>query len=257
MGILSSAYQVLHDEIYQSIPEINCRACGKCCVSPHMTLIEFCYIMTSLLEQSVELEHILSRVVTAHPDYHGNLMCRFQTPDNRCMIYPHRALVCRLHGHPVLKKMGLQYQVNCPPSAVSSEVFSPDDVYGLMDRLTEINQGYYSYYSPPYWISGLNTESWLTILCSDLQQNIFRLLKKIMLREFNIKSIEAYFTQNAPLKEKLSVIDKFQSQLSSGNSETLKPLIRSIQNDFPETGAYYYFEAEMYEKTLKNKRSII
>jgi Fe-S-cluster containining protein len=257
MGILSSAYQVLRDEIYLNIPEMNCRACGRCCVSPHMTLIEFCYIMTSLLDKSAQLENILSREVAAHPDYNGNLMCRFQTPDNRCMIYPHRALVCRLHGHPVLKKMGLQYHVHCPTAAVSSEVFDADDVYALMDRLTEINQGYYSYYSPPYWVSGLNTESWLTILCGDLQQNIFRLLKKIMLKEINSISIEPYFMQTVPLKEKLRVIDMFQVQLSSSHNETLIPLIRSIQNDFPETGAYYYFEAEMYEKTLKNKRSII
>ncbi len=162
MGILSSAYQALRDEIYQNVPEMSCAACGQCCVSPHMTLIEFCYLMTSLREKPDQLLQILSRMVPAHPEYHGNLLCRFQTQDNHCGVYEQRALVCRLHGHPVLKRLGLQYHVHCTSGERSTPEFTPDEVYGLMDRLTELNQGYYSYYSPPYWVSGLNTEAWLT-----------------------------------------------------------------------------------------------
>ncbi|MEI6127346.1 MAG: YkgJ family cysteine cluster protein [Pseudomonadota bacterium] len=257
MGILSSAYEVLRHKIYRSIPEISCRACGQCCVSPHMTLIEFCYLMTPLLEQPERLAEMLSRMVPAHPEYMGNLICRFQTPDSLCGIYSCRPLVCRLHGHPVLKKMGMQYHVFCSLADGTSENFSPEDVYGLMDSLTVLNQGYYSYYTPPYWVSGLNTESWLTILLSDLPQNIFRLLKKIMLRELAMPGLEKYFQQTVRIREKLEVIDSFQSEYPFGRIEALIPIIRKIQNDFPETGAYYYFEAEMYEKALKEKRSIM
>jgi len=201
--------------------------------------------------------HILSRVVPAHPEYIGNLMCRFQTPENMCEIYPHRPLVCRLHGHPVLENMGMQYNVHCSQTASPDERFSPEDVYTLMDRLTELNQGYYSYYTPPYWVSGLNTECWFTILFGDLQQNIFRLLKKIMLRELAVEGFEKYFLQKVRLEEKLELVDLFQTEYRRGSSEVLLPLIRKLQNDFPETGAYYYFEAEMYEKALKEKRSIM
>ena len=258
MGILSSAYQVLRDEIYRSIPDITCRACGQCCVSPHMTLIEFCYLTSALLEKPEQLAEMLSRMVPAHPEYLGNLLCRFQTSDNRCGVYSCRPLVCRLHGHPVLKKMGMQYHVYCSLADGADEKnFSPDDVYGLMDSLTALNQGYYSYYTPPYWVSGLNTESWLTILFSDLPQNIFRLLKKIMLREITMKGYENYFQQKVRMREKLEVIDLFQAEYPLGRTETLLPIIHKIQNDFPETGAYYYFEAEMYEKALKEKRSIV
>lgn len=254
MGILSSAYQALHDEIYKNIPQMNCAACGQCCVSPHMTLIEFCYLMTSLCDKPDQLLQILSRMVPAHPEYNGNLLCRFQTQDNHCGVYEHRAMVCRLHGHPVLKKLGLQYHVHCASSEQYALDFTPDEVYGLMDRLTELNQGYYSYYAPPYWVSGLNTESWLTILFGDFSQNIFRLLKKIMLKELNIQDMARYFTQPVRLQEKLTVIDQFQAELAGGRCEILIPLIRRIQNDFPETGAYYYFEAEMYEKALREQR---
>lgn len=254
MGILSSAYQALHEEIYQAIPEIPCDACGQCCVSPHMTLIEFCYLMAPLCLRPDLLQQILSRIVPAHPEYHGNMLCRFQTPDNRCGVYERRALVCRLHGHPVLRKMGFQYQVHCSGSSTSTGSLMPEDVYGLMDRLTELNKGYYSYYCPPYWVSGLNTETWLTVLFGNFEQHIFKLLKKIMLKELDIQHMAHHFTQHVRLSEKLGLIDRFQAELPLCRAETLVPLLRRIQNDFPETGAYYYFEADMYEKSLTEQR---
>ncbi|MCX8043117.1 MAG: YkgJ family cysteine cluster protein [Desulfobacterota bacterium] len=254
MGILSSAYQALQEEIYNAVPDIPCEACGQCCVSPHMTLIEFCYCMFPLTSRPDTLQQILSRIVPAHPEYHGNMLCRFQTPDNKCSVYERRALVCRLHGHPVLRKMGFHYQVHCAASQWCTSTFTPEDVYGLMDRLTELNKGYYSYYCPPYWVSGMNIESWLTVLFADLEQHTFRLLKKIMLKELQIGAMEHFFTQRVRLAEKLALIDKFQAELQYGNIETLIPLLRRIQNDFPETGAYYYFEAEMYEKSLLEQR---
>jgi len=123
-----------------------------------------------------------------------------------------------------------------------------------MDRLTELNKGYYSYYSPPYWVSGMNIETWLTVLFGKFEQHIFKLLKKIMLKEFDIQDMAGFFTQHVRLAEKLDLIDTFQAELPNGRLETLLPLLRCIQNDFPETGAYYYFEAEMYEKSLLEQR---
>jgi len=254
MGILASAYQALQEEIYDSVHDIPCEACGQCCVSPHMTLIEFCYLMVPLCRQPDLLQQVLSRIVPAHPEYHGNMLCRFQTPDNKCSVYNRRALVCRLHGHPVLRKMGFQYQVHCAGSEHCTSPLTPDDVYSLMDRLTELNKGYYSYYSPPYWVSGMNIETWLTVLFGKFEQHIFKLLKKIMLKEFDIQDMAGFFTQHVRLAEKLDLIDTFQAELPNGRLETLLPLLRCIQNDFPETGAYYYFEAEMYEKSLLEQR---
>ncbi len=113
MGIFSSAYHVLNNEIYMQVPKLRCNACGTCCVSPHMTLIEFCYLMKHLLGSPEQLAHTVSRIVPEHPDYPGQLACRFQTPDNLCSVYSHRALACRLHGHPVLEKAGMQYHIHC------------------------------------------------------------------------------------------------------------------------------------------------
>ncbi len=127
------------------------------------------------------------------------------------------------------------------------------DVHSLLDLMTSLNQGYYSHYTPPYWISGLNTESWLTILSTDMPQHIFRLLKKIMLKEPGLQDIVHYFSQRVKINEKLALIELFQSELSQGCFENLEELLQKIQNNFPDTGAYYYFEAEMYKKALEEK----
>ncbi len=52
MGIFSSAYLVLKNDIYNQIPKAGCLACGECCVTPHVTLIEFCYMMDFLVWES-------------------------------------------------------------------------------------------------------------------------------------------------------------------------------------------------------------
>ena len=196
MGIFSSSYNVLRDEIYPKVPEISCNACGACCVSPHMTLIEFCYLMGYLLDKQDLLAQTLSRVVPHHPAYPGHLICRFQTPDSLCLVYPHRALACRLHGHPVLEKAGLQYHVHCKTIKQFDSSFSLGDINALMDHLSRLNQGYYSYYTPPYWISGLNTETWLTIMFTEIPQNVFRLLKKLMIqRTWFTGYVRAFFTE--------------------------------------------------------------
>ncbi len=257
MGILASSYQALRNDIYDHVPAVMCKACGECCVSPHMTLIEFCFLMSHMLETPDFLVSALSRTVPEHPDFPGHLMCRFQTADKLCGVYPGRSLACRLHGHPVLEQTGLKYSVHCPKSSCDGAEFKPEDVYGLMDRLTELNQGYYSYYTPPYWVSGLNTESWLSILFSDIEQPLFRLLKKIINRELGIEHLGDHFTQKVPMSRKLDVIDQFQAALPRGDKELLRSLLKRIQYDFPETGAYYYFEADMYIKALDEERKIV
>ncbi len=71
MGIFSSAYLVLKNEIYNQIPKVSCLACGECCVTPHVTLIEFCYMMDFLSENPDQLIETISKVVVVpyHPDY--------------------------------------------------------------------------------------------------------------------------------------------------------------------------------------------
>ncbi len=251
MGFLSAAITALKEEIYPLIPEIDCKACGKCCVSPHMTFLEFCFILSHLAENPDYFIDILSKNTPFHEDYPGHLTCRFQTAEKLCGIYPYRTLTCRLHGHPVVKEMGLQTDIPCTYAKPVKSTLGRQDLYGLIDRLTELNDGFYSYYRPPYWISGLNTETWLTILFSEMPQNIFQLLQKLMQSEFDLQDFGAYFTQPVKLREKITLIDTFHKKRSLSRPEALCPMLEKIKTGFPLTGAYYVIEANMYLEELE------
>ena len=84
---------------------------------------------------------------------------------------------------------------------------------------------------------------------TDVNKSFFKLLQKIVKRNIEVSEMTPYFIQKVNLKE------KFQSEFSSGNFEKLEPLLYRIQNDFPDTGAYYYFESDLYRNTLLEKRA--
>ena len=90
---------------------------------------------------------------------------------------------------------------------------------------------------------------------TDVNKSFFKLLQKIVKRNIEVSEMAPYFIQKVNLKEKVDLIEKFQSEFSSGNFEKLKPLLYRIQNDFPDTGAYYYFESDLYRNTLLEKRA--
>ena len=131
---------------------------------------------------------------------------------------------------------------------------SQEEVYSFLDKTNNLNQGYYSYYTAPYWVSGLNIETWLTILFTDVNRSFFKLLQKIIVRNFNVSEMAPHFIQKVNLKEKVNLIEEFQTEFSTGNFKNLEPLLDRIQNDFPDTGAYYYFESDLYRNTLLEKR---
>jgi Fe-S-cluster containining protein len=255
MGIFSSAYLVLKNEISNQIPKVSCLACGECCVTPYVTLIEFCYMMDFLSENPDQLIETISKVVPYHPDYPGYFKCRFQTADNFCGIYPNRPLACRMHGHPVLEKMGMQYHVYCLKIQSVERDMPQEEVYAFLDKTNNLNQGYYPYYTAPYWVSGLNIETWMTILFTDVNRSFFKLLQKIIKRNLQVSEMAPHFIQKVNLKEKVELIEEFQSEFSSGQFEKLEPLLYRIQNDFPDTGAYYYFESDLYRNTFLEKRA--
>jgi len=253
VGIFASAYSVVQKQIYDKIPPISCKACGECCVSPHMTLIEFCYLMASLVARPSQLATFLTRIVPEHPSFPGQLKCRFQLPDKRCAVYRYRPLACRLHGHAALQHTGPEYHVSCPNLDPAESCLGKAEVYGFLDQFAALNRGYYSYYSPPYWIASLHTEMWLTILTVEPSRQVFRLLRKLMLRELGRLVLQAGFVQTVSLEQKLSLIDRLQASLPFGRRHELLMLLEKIQHEFPETGAYYYFEAETYRRALDSQ----
>ncbi|MEI6127978.1 MAG: YkgJ family cysteine cluster protein [Pseudomonadota bacterium] len=249
--IISEACKELHVSIYSTVPDVGCRACGGCCVTPHMTMIEFCASMNFLQDKPGLFQETISRLVPSHGSFPGQLMCRFQLPDQLCSIHPSRPLACRLHGHPVLKAMHNQYDVHCDTTKPAADL-TPDDVYGLLDRINVINARFYPHYQTPYWICGLTAEAWLSIVVTDMQQPAFRLLKQIISRACNLKDVSDVFCQTVPIKEKVTLIDAFHALSTSEHVQAIG-LLEEIRDGFPETGAYYYFEADEYLRHIKKK----
>ncbi len=255
MGLFTRAYKVLSGEIYDKVPEVGCRACGRCCVSPHVTLVEFCYMFKSFCDNNPGKIQILTDIIPIHEKFEGNLYCRFQESDGKCGVYTHRPLVCRFHGHPVLSDLGFKYHVPCPDSLEPENILSKDDINTLLEHLSKLNQRFYLHYTHPYWLSALNIECWLTILFGQWQRAYFRSLKDLMVGEFgeSILELAHLYRQNVRLKEKLDLIDAGLTGFQLGRKEDAHVVFKKIQNGFPETGAYYYFEAEMFLFALKGK----
>ena len=57
------------------------------------------------------------------------------------------------------------------------------------------------------------------------------------------------------MKEKVDLIEEFQLEFSAGKFEKLDLLLYRIRNDFPDTGAYYYFESDLYRNTFFENRA--
>ena len=247
MGLFSRANKVLCEEIYDKVPEVGCRACGHCCVSPHVTLVEFCYAFKSFFDNNPEKNQIITDIVPIHEGFKGSLHCRFQKNDGKCGVYTHRPLVCRLHGHQALSDLGFKYQVPCPDSREPESILSKDSINTFLEQLSSLNQRFYLHYTQPYWLSALNIECWLTILFGQWQLAYFQSLKGLMVREFGESVLELahLYHQKVRLKEKLDLIDAGQSEFQLGRKKEAQVIFKKIQSDFPETGAYYYFEAEM------------
>ena len=67
------------DLLYQELPEVDCKKCGLCCVSPTCTLSEFIYLF-DYLQKSVNPEKVKEYILSPpeiHTDYEGNLRCIF------------------------------------------------------------------------------------------------------------------------------------------------------------------------------------
>ncbi|MBW2621978.1 MAG: YkgJ family cysteine cluster protein [Deltaproteobacteria bacterium] len=255
MGLFTRAYKVLCEEIYSRIPDVGCHACGRCCVSPHVTLVEFCHAFKFFLDNNPQKNQIITQIIPIHERFAGNLNCRFQESSGLCGVYSHRPMACRFHGHPAMEKLGFHYHVYCPNALQPEGNLSKDEITAHLDYLSNLNQRFYLHYTLPYWLSGLNIECWLTILFNNWRQAYFQSLKELMVREFgeSVLDLAPLYRQNVRLKEKLDLIEQGQTEFQHGRKESARAIFSKIRNDFPETGTYYYFETEMYLLALEGK----
>ena len=109
------------DDSYDRVAKqygFSCDGCrDNCCRTQfyHHTLIEYVYLKEGLMTLSVDLQNqVKLRAITVMDTFnkaHDNreairLMCPLNV-DTRCILYPYRPMICRLHGIPhELKKPG-------------------------------------------------------------------------------------------------------------------------------------------------------
>lgn len=90
---------------YDKITSGNCNGCANCCYeSVHTYYCEFINILDNLRFNKELFQKILLKIENYYMnDLIENNKCPMLDPDNRCLIYEFRPLVCRLYGHHTLE----------------------------------------------------------------------------------------------------------------------------------------------------------
>ena len=74
-------------EIYENIPSIDCKRCGKCCGTIVFSGIERLIIEEYVARKDIVLEN-----------FSTSRNCPALDENNNCIIYPARPMICRLFG---------------------------------------------------------------------------------------------------------------------------------------------------------------
>lgn len=111
------------DDIYSSIPEVNCKGlCQDACG----------IIACSAIEAEIMQDNgIIPPSVRNHPTQ-GDMTCSHLTDSGKCAIYEHRPLVCRLFG--AVKSLKCVH--GCKPK---NGYMSNEKVKKLIDKLDSLS----------------------------------------------------------------------------------------------------------------------
>ncbi|MBL8029609.1 MAG: YkgJ family cysteine cluster protein [Fibrobacteres bacterium] len=244
------------DELYLEFPPVPCEACGGCCVSPTCTIVEFAGSMRYAINHfsKEKLSELLLQKPEIHKAYDGNLHCLFQDKaTGHCLIHPARTMACRLFGLPVINELSIHNLENCTKLDVA-KINNPtkEKLTEWLQRLTDLNREHLSYYTEPYWVSGLNIESWLAVYFDPLlNDGIFGEMKEFLHRAFDINYLADQFRDETALKDKIDRIAMLYILIDTGSIDAALDLISEIRNGYPLTGTYYLEELEKIEKVLR------
>ncbi len=241
------------DLLYQELPEVDCKKCGLCCVSPTCTLSEFIYLF-DYLQKSVNPEKVKEYILSPpeiHTDCEGNLRCIF-LKNNSCAIHAARTGACRLFGIPSLKELKLTNMEECKnKTTVIKGNCNIAFIKSWLDKLYLLEKKQYHYGIEPYFIKGFNIQCWLDIYFDDsLDFDVFSDIKNIMKHYINLSSYEDSYEPKTGLKEKIDKISILTTLLDSGDREAIHKLLLSIRNDYPATGIYFYDETTAFLEVL-------
>lgn len=203
---------------------------------------------------NVEIQTLLDQLPVFHPDFEGNLKCRFLSKESRCSIHPFRSLACRIHGLPVIDQLKISGQENCRKinPAVQPRV-SVNELRGWLELLTRLNKDHFDFYCEPYWVSGFNIECWFAIIFDPfLDMDVFGELKRQLLDLFpELKELQ--YDDPTDLKGKVDDVTLFYEIMKFGITGKVIGLLDKIISGYPQTGTYYLKEASDYRKIMVEK----
>ncbi|MBN1984489.1 MAG: YkgJ family cysteine cluster protein [Chitinivibrionales bacterium] len=241
-----SLLQQTMQSLYQKLPEVSCRACGRCCVSPTCTLSEFIYLFSNLLQCHPPgfIETAVLEKVKPHESYEGNLHCPFLI-NQKCSVHPYRTAACRLFGVPSVSEFQIDSMVYCPHAItviVGSGSF--EFIQSWLSELITFEGTLYAFNTEPYYIKGMSLQSWLDIYFdTTLNFDVFYDIHKALHTALNLDFLSHTYVPQTGIREKIDKISVAWSLLSLADHQQLPSLLHSILNDYPLTGTYYYEEA--------------
>lgn len=243
--------------LYRDLPQLDCKQCGLCCVSPTCTLSEFIYLANYLQKNFTreKLIKYLSMPVKPHPDYDGNIYCIF-LKKNCCTVHPGRPGACRLFGIPSLKELGISNMEDCKNGINITEGRGDISfINSWLEKLFGLDERLYSFNSGPYYIKGFNIQCWFDIYFDEsFDTDVFSEIKAAMNQNFDLSHLALYYTPKTGLKEKIDKISIVSSLIGSGEKGALLTALNSIKNDYPLTGTYFYHEAEQFLQVLNQSK---
>lgn len=252
----------LHDafpelqRLYAEMPKVPCVACGLCCVSPHITLLEFAYLFEGMLASwpPERLRAYVTDPPVPEKRYPGNLQCRVQEEKGLCSLYDWRPLMCRLEGTPTLDRMGIREAQLCPYISEQDMAVqvAPEQVDRWVEAVFALNNRYYNTYEEPYWLSALTPSSWLAVaLDPAITQAPVLAIRALLQEAFSFADLAPAYRDVTGLAQQLDLIDAFFAAAEGKEPRRALRTIRKILFDFPTTGCYYQDEGRKYFELMR------
>ena len=242
------------ETLYKQLPEVACKGCGQCCVSPTCTLAEFIYLMNKSIQclPPEILENFILSEAVIHDEHEGNLVCSLLA-ETTCLAHDWRTGACRLFGIPSLGSLGISDLVSCYNHIeVISGRNDKNFIQQWLEKVASLNEKLYSFGKPPYFVYGFNLECWLDMYFDDLLTvDVFSDMRKIMQQHFDLSKFKPRYLLKTGLKEKVDKVSLLSLLLGSNDEESLREVLVSIRDDYPLTGTYFIKEAQAYLDELR------
>jgi Fe-S-cluster containining protein len=244
--------------IYDSVPGFNCEpGCGKCCVNPHITFLEFLYFVKESEKHLgfFDRRNLMVKQLGFHEYYEGNLKCRYQKDDHSCGVHNYRPLPCRLFGIPALSELNIIDLENC-------EVLEEKDLpkvnkpvlQSWIADLVQLNNQIYSIMEGPFYLTGLSMDCWMAFYFEELPlMEPFDTLKALLRKQTNLELMRPYYNNTTRFKEKIWDIVDFYSFHKEGQLQKAAQLLNHIIKAYPRTGTWFVEEAQAFKKEMSQE----